>query len=107
VNISQGCFFNRERQLLLYTLAAVGASGPTELTVDGVPAVTMKEFDWRPTLKEGEKTYKRARHLFDEFLDQIALNTNNTNSKGTISSMSSWISLPSIPTTPMAKVSLR
>jgi hypothetical protein len=68
--------------MLLYTLAAVGANGPTELSVEGVPAVTMKEFDWRPTLKEGERTYKRARHLFDEFLDQIALNTNNTNGKG-------------------------
>jgi hypothetical protein len=47
------------------------------------PKHCCKEFDWRPALKENERVYKRARHLFDEFLDQIALNASGANSKGT------------------------
>ncbi len=47
------------------------------------PKHLSKEFDWRPVLKENERVYKRARHLFDEFLDQIALNASGANSKGT------------------------
>ncbi len=69
--------------MMLYTLAAVGARGPAELAVDGSGTLaTPKEFDWRPAVKENERTYKRARHLFDEFLDQIALNASGSNSKG-------------------------
>lgn len=71
---------DKERQMMLYTLAAVGASGPAALAVDG-PAAAHKEFDWRPALKENERTYKRARHLFDEFLDQIALNATGAKTK--------------------------
>eukprot|EP00092_Neocalanus_flemingeri_P020293 GFUD01021983.1.p1 GENE.GFUD01021983.1~~GFUD01021983.1.p1 ORF type:complete len:830 (-),score=300.05 GFUD01021983.1:470-2959(-) len=58
----------KERNMVLHTLHALGAQGPSDLSN------TPKDFDWKPPVTEKNHLQKRCRHLFDEFLDKGAMN---------------------------------
>jgi len=60
----------KERNLILHTLHAIGDEGPSDL------ASTHKDFDWKPPVTEKNQIQKRCRNLFDEFLDKSAMNVN-------------------------------
>ena len=59
---------DRDRNMILHTLHAIGDEGPSDLTS------THKDFDWKPTVTEKNQIQKRCRNLFDEFLDSSAMN---------------------------------
>jgi len=60
--------YDKERNLILHTLHAIGDEGPSEL------ASTHNDFDWKPTVTDKNQIQKRCRNLFDEFLDKSAMN---------------------------------
>jgi len=59
---------DRDRNMILHTLHAIGDEGPSDLTS------THKDFDWKPPVTEKNQIQKRCRNLFDEFLDSSAMN---------------------------------
>ena len=64
------CLFNKEKEknMILYTLHAIGAEGPSDLTP------TARNFEWVPPVTEKSTIHKRCRTLFDDFLDKGAMN---------------------------------
>jgi len=60
---------DKERNMALHTLHALGAEGPGDLS-----SSPPKDFDWKPPVTDKNQIQKRCRSLFDEFLDKGALN---------------------------------
>lgn len=56
----------KERNLVLHCLHAVGAEGPADTTPGA------RDFDWKPPVTDKNMLGKRTRHLFDEFLGKSA-----------------------------------
>ena len=67
---------DRERNMILHTLHSIGAAGPGDLSS------TPRDFDWKPAVTEKNKTHRRCRALFDEFLDNAALHTDGARKGG-------------------------
>jgi len=59
---------DKDRNMVLHTLHALGAEGPSDLSA------TPKDFDWKPPITEKNQIQKRCRNLFDEFLDKSVIN---------------------------------
>jgi len=59
---------DKERNMILHTLHAIGDEGPSDLNS------THNDFDWKPTSNEKNQIPRRCRNLFDEFLDSSAMN---------------------------------